>query len=288
MRVDIDSNAGFCFGVTNAINKAEAEISASGRLFCLGEIVHNHEESSRLAQLGMTTISYAEYETLRDTTVLLRAHGEPPRTYDTAMRNNITIIDATCPIVLKLHKLIANNSQEHPGAQTVIFGKKDHAEVVGLVGQVKNGNVVVVSQESELDMVDFGHDIMLYSQTTMNSHKYNEMADVIKQRLQETSPGAQFLKFDTVCRSVALRERNLSAYACGHDAILFVAGANSSNGKYLYSTCKKANPRTYYISEVSDIRPEMLSGVDTLGITGATSTPKWLLQDVAGSVSANG
>ncbi len=285
MNVDIDANAGFCFGVTNAINKAEAEIAANGKLFCLGEIVHNHEESSRLAGLGMTTISYSEFETLSNTTVLLRAHGEPPRTYDTARRNGVSIIDATCPIVLKLHRLINSNSREHPGAQTVIFGKKDHAEVVGLVGQVANGNVVVVSQESELDMVDFGHDILLYSQTTMNFHKYNELADVIRRRLEIETPSAEFRKYDTVCRSVALREQNLSGYAQAHDAILFVAGANSSNGKYLYSTCIKANPKTYYISSVRDISPDMLCGVDTLGITGATSTPKWLLQDVAESVS---
>lgn len=281
MQVDIDANAGFCFGVTNAINKAETELRETGSLFCLGEIVHNHEESSRLSGLGMRTISYDEFADLKDTTVLLRAHGEPPRTYDIADRNNINIIDATCPIVLKLHRLIHNNANEHPGALTVIFGKKDHAEVVGLVGQVDDGNVVVVSSSDEIDMIDFSRDILLYSQTTMNSYKYNALADVIETRLHETSPDAVFRKYDTVCRSVALREQNLSSYAQTHDAILFVAGANSSNGKYLYSTCQKANPNTYYISKVSDIRPEMLVGVCRLGITGATSTPKWLLQDVA-------
>ncbi|MCQ2249690.1 MAG: 4-hydroxy-3-methylbut-2-enyl diphosphate reductase [Bacteroidales bacterium] len=284
MTVDIDTNAGFCFGVTNAINKAENEIQNSGSLYCLGEIVHNHEETSRLAKLGMKTISYQEFCSLSNTTVLLRAHGEPPSTYQTAASNNVYIIDATCPIVLRLHKLIQTNAQQYPDAQTVIFGKKDHAEVVGLVGQV-SGNAVVVSAEDEIEMIDFHRSILLYSQTTMNSHKYNNLAEKIASRLRDTSPDAVLRKFDTVCRSVALREQNLSAYARNHDAIMFVAGANSSNGKYLFSTCSKANPRTYYVSSVLDIDPAMLVDVDRLGITGATSTPKWLLQNVADAVA---
>jgi len=287
MQIDIDANAGFCFGVTNAISKAEKEIAESGSLYCLGEIVHNHEEASRLAKMGMQTISYQEFSSLRDTTVLLRAHGEPPSTYDIAAANNVCIIDATCPIVLRLHKLIQTNAQKYPESQTVIFGKRDHAEVVGLVGQV-DGNAIVLSNDDEIDQIDFQKSILLYSQTTMNSHKYNNLADKIAMRLAATRPDAVLRKFDTVCRSVALREQNLSEYACCHDAILFVAGANSSNGKYLFSTCKKANDRTYYVSKVSDIEDYMLSGVETLGITGATSTPKWLLQNVADEVSARG
>ena len=284
MQIDIDPNAGFCFGVTNAINKAEAEIAASGRLICLGEMVHNHEETTRLAKMGMTTISHDDFAQIRDTTVLLRAHGEPPSTYETARRNNINIIDATCPIVLRLHRLIQANAQEHPQAQTVIYGKKDHAEVVGLVGQV-NGAAIVISDESQISAIDFHKDIMLYSQTTMNYHKYNEIADKISQHLHEISPRLTFQKYDTVCKSVAHREQKLSDYAMSHDTILFVAGANSSNGKYLFHVCCNVNPRTHYITCVADLVPQMLCDAHTVGITGATSTPKWLLQQVAEKAS---
>ena len=284
MQIDIDPNAGFCFGVTNAINKAEAEIAANGRLLCLGEMVHNHEETTRLAKMGMTTISHDDFAQMRNTTVLLRAHGEPPTTYETARRNHINIIDATCPIVLRLHRLIQANAQEHPQAQTVIFGKKDHAEVVGLVGQV-SGNAIVISDETQIDSIDFARDIMLYSQTTMNHHKYSEIADQISRRLQATTPTATFSKYDTVCKSVAQREQKLSDYATAHDVILFVAGANSSNGKYLFHTCCNANPRTHYITCADDLAPIMLLNAEAIGITGATSTPKWLLQQVADKVA---
>jgi len=283
MIIDIDKNAGFCFGVTNAIKKAETEIAQKGTLVCLGEMVHNQEETNRLAQLGMTTVSYQEYENLRDCTVLIRAHGEPPHTYHTAEKNNISLIDATCPIVLRLHKIIYSNSQQYPHAQTVIFGKKDHAEVIGLVGQV-NGNAIVISSEDEINKIDFNKGILLYSQTTMNAHKYEAIALKIKEKLSEKSAGTIFLKFDTVCRSVALREQNLAKYAGQYDAVLFVAGKNSSNGKYLYSTCKKANERTYYISSPDDFETKMFDGVEKLGITGATSTPDWLLHKIAEKV----
>ena len=284
MQIDIDPNAGFCFGVTNAINKAEAEIATNGRLLCLGEMVHNHEETSRLEKKGMQTITYDEFATMHDTTVLLRAHGEPPSTYQIAIQNNIHIIDATCPIVLRLHRLIQANAQAHTNAQTAIYGKKDHAEVVGLVGQV-NGAAIVISDESQISAIDFHKDIMLYSQTTMNHHKYNEIADKISQKLHATSPQLSFYKYDTVCKSVANREQKLSEYATSHDTIFFVAGANSSNGKYLYNTCRTANPRTHYITSVNDLNEQMLIGADIIGITGATSTPKWLLQQVAGKVA---
>ncbi|MBR4273151.1 MAG: 4-hydroxy-3-methylbut-2-enyl diphosphate reductase [Bacteroidales bacterium] len=280
MQIDIDPNAGFCFGVTNAIDKAEAEIATNGRLLCLGEMVHNHEETSRLEKKGMQTITYDDFAAMHDTTVLLRAHGEPPSTYKIARQNNIHIIDATCPIVLRLHRLIQANAQAHTDAQTVIYGKKDHAEVVGLVGQV-NGAAIVISDESQISAIDFHKDIMLYSQTTMNHHKYNEIADKISQKLHATSPQLSFYKYDTVCKSVANREQKLSEYATSHDTILFVAGANSSNGKYLYNTCRTANPRTHYITSVNDLSEQMLIGADIIGITGATSTPKWLLQQVA-------
>ena len=280
MIVEIDENAGFCSGVTNAINKAEAEISASGSLFCLGEMVHNQEEMSRLEKLGMKTVTYNEFENFSDCTVLIRAHGEPPETYALAKKNNISLIDATCPIVLRLHKIIYQNSIQNPDYQTVIFGKKDHAEVVGLVGQV-GGKAVVISKEEETGKIDFTKSIFLYSQTTMNVHDYEKVAEKIENRLKATSPDKVFKKFNTVCRSVSKREEKLSEYAKKFDAVLFVAGSNSSNGKYLFSTCKASNPNSYYISSEKDLTPEMTKGVERLGITGATSTPKWLLRLIA-------
>ena len=284
MTVNIDEKAGFCFGVTNAISKAETEIAKSGRLLCLGEMVHNQEETSRLEKLGMKTVSYKEFMTLRDCTVLIRAHGEPPQTYMIARKNNVSLIDATCPIVLRLHKIIYQNSTENPDYQTVIFGKKDHAEVVGLMGQV-NGKVVVISDESEINQIDFTKSIFLYSQTTMNASSYEKIAAEIENRLREISPEKVFKKFSTVCQSVSNREKTLAEYASKFDAVLFVAGRNSSNGKYLYSTCKAANARTYYIANENDITSKMLSGVGHLGITGATSTPKWLLMHIKEYVS---
>ena len=280
MIVEIDENAGFCSGVTNAINKAEAEISASGSLFCLGEMVHNQEEMSRLEKLGMKTVTYNEFENFSDCTVLIRAHGEPPETYALAKKNNISLIDATCPIVLRLHKIIYENSIKNPDYQTVIFGKKDHAEVVGLVGQV-DGKAVVISKEEETDKIDFTKSIFLYSQTTMNVHDYEKVAEKIENRLKATAPDKAFKKFNTVCRSVSKREEKLSEYAKRFDAVLFVAGSNSSNGKYLFSTCKNSNPKSYYISSENDLTREMIKGVERLGITGATSTPKWLLRLIA-------
>lgn len=280
MIVEIDENAGFCSGVTNAINKAEAEISASGSLFCLGEMVHNQEEMSRLEKLGMKTVTYNEFENFSNCTVLIRAHGEPPETYALAKKNNISLIDATCPIVLRLHKIIYENSIKNPDYQTVIFGKKDHAEVVGLVGQV-DGKAVVISKEEETDKIDFTKSIFLYSQTTMNVHDYEKVAEKIENRLKATAPDKVFKKFNTVCRSVSKREEKLSEYAKRFDAVLFVAGSNSSNGKYLFSTCKNSNPKSYYISSENDLTREMIKGVERLGITGATSTPKWLLRLIA-------
>ena len=279
MTTDIDPNAGFCFGVTNAIKKAEDEIAQNGSLLCLGEMVHNQEETQRLSDLGMKTLSYQDFRTTKNTTVLFRAHGEPPETYRIANANNINVIDATCPIVLRLHKLIHENALKYPQAQTVIFGKKDHAEVVGLVGQV-DGSVVVVSSAEEISKIDFSKDILLYSQTTMNNESYESLSQQIDTLTKQHNPNGLYLKFNTICRSVMARVSNLVEYVQRFDAILFVAGANSSNGRYLFSACHRANPRTYYISQLSDFMPEMFQNVDSMGITGATSTPRWLLQSV--------
>ena len=279
MTTDIDLNAGFCFGVTNAISKAENEIARNGTLLCLGEMVHNQEETQRLTNLGMKTLSYQDFREIKDSTVLFRAHGEPPETYRIAQANNITVIDATCPIVLQLHKLIHENALKYPEAQTVIFGKKDHAEVVGLVGQAE-GKAVVVSSAEEIGKIDFSKDILLYSQTTMNSESYESLSQQIDTLSKKHNPSGLLLKFNTICRSVMARVSNLVEYVKRFDAILFVAGANSSNGKYLFSACQRANPRTYYISQSSDFKPEMFANADRIGITGATSTPRWLLQRV--------
>lgn len=289
MIIDIDQNAGFCFGVTNAIKKAEDEIAKSGSLLCLGEMVHNQEETQRLTDLGMKTLSYDDFRTTHYATVLLRAHGEPPSTYDIASANHINVIDATCPIVLRLHKLIYENTLKYPEAQTVIFGKKDHAEVVGLVGQVRNGGVVVISSIGEINSIDFSKDILLYSQTTMSYESYEALAAEIDRRVNQVGNNVKFLKFNTICSSVKNRVSNLDEYVRRFDAVLFVAGANSSNGRYLFSACQKANPRTYYISQIEEVTSEMLQGVQRLGITGATSTPKWLLQSVGkAALSVNG
>lgn len=285
MQIDIDTNAGFCFGVTNAISKAEDEISSKGSLYCLGEMVHNQEETNRLTKMGMETISYDDFKRMHNTTVLLRAHGEPPSTYQTALRNNISIIDATCPIVLRLHKLIHENAQLYPEAQTVIYGKKAHAEVIGLNGQV-DGKAVIISSPDDIENIDFDRGILLYSQTTMNRADYNDIANIIQSSVDNHRKNKDilFLKFNTGCRSVANREKNIEQFATSHDTILFVAGANSSNGKYLYTTCKKVNSNTYYISSVDDLKQQMVQGVTKIGVTGATSTPKWLLQKVADMV----
>ena len=243
-------------------------------------MVHNQEETSRLNNLGMKTLTYSDYNNLHNAVVLLRAHGEPPLTYKIAQKNNIKIIDATCPIVLRLHKIIRENAAAYPDAKTVIFGKKDHAEVVGLVGQV-NGDAVVISSPNDTDKIDYSHGILLYSQTTMNSADYDNIAQKIEQTIKQKNVDVMFKKFNTVCRSVAGREKKLEQFATRFDAILFVAGGNSSNGKYLYTSCKNVNKNTYYISSERDFLPEMFKNVEKLGITGATSTPKWLLQRVA-------
>ena len=287
MQIDIDTNAGFCFGVTNAISKAEDEISNKGSLYCLGEMVHNQEETNRLTKMGMVTISYDDFERMHNSTVLLRAHGEPPSTYQTALRNNISIIDATCPIVLRLHKLIRENAMLYPEAQTVIYGKKAHAEVIGLNGQV-DGKAVIISSPDDIKNIDFDRGILLYSQTTMNRADYNSIANTIQRSVDNHRKNKDilFLKFNTGCRSVANREKNIEQFATSHDTILFVAGANSSNGKYLYTTCKKANPSTYYISSICDLKQQMIQDVNKIGVTGATSTPKWLLHKIADMVSS--
>ncbi|MCM1449089.1 MAG: 4-hydroxy-3-methylbut-2-enyl diphosphate reductase [Clostridiales bacterium] len=276
-QVTIDPGSGFCFGVTTAINKAQEELSQGRKLYCLGDIVHNGEEVSRLHRLGMDTITHEELGLLKNARVLLRAHGEPPSTYEVARRNNIEIIDATCPVVLQLQRRVKECYEKHGGdVSIVIYGKKGHAEVNGLVGQT-DGNAIVIENVDEIDRLDFTHDIQLFSQTTKSIEGFKEMRDAIALRM--VSP-AQLTSYDTICRQVANRVDRLREFASAHDLILFVCGAKSSNGKFLYNECRKVNPDTYMVSNSDDVNPEWLSDARQIGICGATSTPRWLMERV--------
>ena len=260
------------------ITKAEEELEKSGTLFCLGDIVHNSDEVQRLAQKGLTVITHSELEKLHNVKVLLRAHGEPPSTYDTARHNGVEIIDATCPVVLRLQQRIKQsfNTDETERPQIVIYGKKGHAEVNGLVGQT-NGQAIVVESVEEIDKIDFTRPIALYSQTTKSLDGFREVIDCIKKRL---APGVKFESYDTICRQVANRVEKIRRFASNHNVILFVAGKKSSNGKVLYANCLEENPRTYLISNASEIDLSWFSDAETVGICGATSTPRWLMEQV--------
>ncbi len=282
--IEIDNGSGFCFGVTTAIRKAEEELGRTGHLYCLGDIVHNTAEVDRLASRGLETITHEQLEELHDVKVLLRAHGEPPETYDTARRNRIEIIDATCPVVLKLQQRI--HATYHGGAslqsapQVVIYGKRGHAEVLGLVGQTQ-GQATVIENIDEIDKIDYFRDIYLYSQTTKSVQEFQHIVEEIKRRMQ---PGATFRSFDTICRSVANRIPQIREFATQHELILFVSGAKSSNGRILFAECKDANPDSHLISSEHDIDPSWLRGKERIGICGATSTPRWLMQRVCDTV----
>jgi len=292
--VEIDDGSGFCFGVTTAIKKAEEELAAGGTLYCLGDIVHNGMECERLRKLGLVTINHEEMSQLHHVKVLLRAHGEPPETYELARRNDIEIIDATCPVVLQLQKRIkkqyeapskppqgeASAQQASPlgetegGASIVIFGKRGHAEVLGLVGQTQ-GKAIVIESFDEVEKLDYTKDIYLYSQTTKSLDEFHRIIEYIQAHI---APDATFRSFDTICRSVANRMPNISSFANRHDLILFVCGRKSSNGKVLYCECKRVNPNTHLIEGPAEIDPAWLDDIKTVGICGATSTPKWLME----------
>ncbi len=282
--IEIDNGSGFCFGVTTAIRKAEEELGRTGHLYCLGDIVHNTAEVDRLASRGLETITHEQLEQLHDVKVLLRAHGEPPETYETARRNRIEIIDATCPVVLKLqqriHATYHGNEADRPAPQIVIYGKRGHAEVLGLVGQTQ-GQATVIENIDEIDKIDYSRDIYLYSQTTKSVQEFLRIVEEIKRRV---NPGVTFRSFDTICRSVANRIPQIRQFAAQHEIILFVSGAKSSNGRILFAECKDANPNSYLISGESDINPSWLQGKDRIGICGATSTPRWLMQRVSDAV----
>ncbi len=276
--IEIDPNSGFCFGVVTAIAKAEEELKKSGRLYCLGDIVHNSDEVERLRRSGLVTITHEQLAGLHDVKVLLRAHGEPPETYETARRNNIEIIDATCPVVLRLQQRIKQTYDSDPARpQIVIYGKIGHAEVNGLVGQTR-GEATVVEHLDQLSKVDFSRDIALYSQTTKSLEGFREMINTISGRI---APGVKFSYYDTICRQVANRTEHLRRFAAEHEVVLFVAGAKSSNGRILFDHCRRVNPRTYMLSNPSELTPEMTADAGSIGICGATSTPRWLMEAVA-------
>lgn len=277
MKIEIDKGSGFCFGVVNAIKKAEQELATSPQLFCLGDIVHNGQEVHRLAARGLKTIDHERLNTIANEKILFRAHGEPPSTYEIAKQQNLTVIDATCPVVLMLQKKIKKAYQENAGAQIVIYGTIGHAEVNGLVGQT-NGHAIVIEGEHNFDKIDFSKDILLFSQTTKSVKEFNRLVARLK---DVKPPQTNFYYFDTICRQVASRIPNILNFAVKFELIFFVSGKKSSNGKVLFEECKKVNPNSHFISDLDEIDFSLLKNIETIGICGATSTPKWLMEQVA-------
>ena len=279
MKIEIDKGSGFCFGVVEAIRRAEERLEQDKQLYCLGDIVHNNSEVERLRKKGLTTISHEQFFTMHDTTVLLRAHGEPPEIYAYAEANNIKLVDATCPVVLKLQKRILKSYESglKDNTQLVIYGKKGHAEVNGLVGQ-SDGNAVVVEGIDDLAQLDYTRPIVLYSQTTKGLEGLHHLSEELKNKASEVSIKIH----DTICRQVANRIPGIKKFAVRFDLVIFVSGKKSSNGKMLFDICSAVNPNTKFISDLSEIEPSWIQNIDSVGICGATSTPKQLLEEVAG------
>lgn len=269
--VEIDPQSGFCFGVVYAIEMAEDFLEENGSLYCLGDIVHNDQEVARLQAKGLKIIGHEDLATLHDTTVLIRAHGEPPSTYQTAIQNRITLVDASCPVVLKLQNRVRKAYDDDD--QIVIYGKHGHAEVNGLVGQT-NGEATVVMTHDELAQLDLTKPIALFSQTTKSTANFYALAEELRSR------GATVETNDTICRQVSNREPQLAKFAPQYDVVVFVAGKKSSNGKVLFEVCRSVNPRTYFVSDTTELNPEWFAGAHRIGICGATSTPQWQMEDV--------
>lgn len=275
IHIEIDNGSGFCFGVTTAIKKAEEELAKGNTLYCLGDIVHNGMEVERLHTQGLVTINHDDLSRLHDVKVLLRAHGEPPETYALAQKNNIEVIDATCPVVLQLQRRIKKQYDANPDAQIVIFGKNGHAEVLGLVGQTQS-HAIVIENMDDVRTLDFTHDIYLYSQTTKSLDVFRRIIDYIQSHM---APGATFRSFDTICRQVANRMPHVASFAARHDLVFFVCGQKSSNGRVLFNECRRVNANSYQIEGPEEIDLAWLKDVQTIGICGATSTPKWLMEE---------
>lgn len=287
MNIEIDINSGFCFGVANSIRIAEEEMAKGEKLYCLGELVHNESEIKRLEALGVEFIDLDQLQHIKNAKVLLRAHGEPPSTYRIAKENQIELIDATCIIVEKLqHKIVCSYEEMHEkGGQIVVFGNKDHPEVIGLVGQT-HGKAIVVSAMQDLDEIDYSKPVQLFSQTTKSEKDYNAIEKEIKHRLSATGldPELAFKGKNTICRQVAKRAPHLKMFAKRYDVIIFVTGKKSSNGKMLSEICKSENKNTYVISSVEELQKKWLEGIMSIGITGATSTPWWMLEQIANEI----
>lgn len=275
MKVEIDEHSGFCFGVANAIRKAEQELE-KGQLYCIGDIVHNDLEVERLGRKGLKAIGHEEFAALRHSRVLFRAHSEPPVSYETALKNGIEVIDASCPVVLNLQKMIrrAHEKMKAGNGQVVIYGKRGHAEVIGLVGQT-NGEALVVESEKDIDGIDFSHKVELFSQTTKSLGGFQHIAAVMRER-----GGDRVVVHDTICRKVANRIPQLREFAGWHDVVIFVSGEKSSNGRQLFAVCRDVNPRTYFVQGAADVTPEMWQHAASIGISGATSTPRWVMEEI--------
>ncbi|GHV68568.1 4-hydroxy-3-methylbut-2-enyl diphosphate reductase [Bacteroidia bacterium] len=281
MLVEIDVQSGFCTGVVNAIRTTEEELAKektgyAPSLHVIGDIVHNSLEVARLEKKGLVTINHEQFAKLRDCRVLFRAHGEPPSSYEMAKANRIEVLDASCPVVLYLQQQIREAYEELKtgGGRVVIYGKKGHAEVEGLVGQT-NGDALVIDNEDDIEQIDFTKRVILFSQTTKNLEKFQSIATIILQR-----GGDLVTVHDTICRKVSNRIPELRKFAGQHDVILFVSDEKSSNGKQLYAVCKEVNERSYFIRSIDDVRPEMLEGANSVGISGATSTPVWIMEEL--------
>ncbi len=287
MDIKIDINSGFCFGVVNAIRSAEDFLKTNDSLYCLGDIVHNNMEVERLKKLGLKIIDHSYFKELRNVPVLIRAHGEPPETYKIALENNIELIDASCPVVLRLQNNIRQGHEDFKkeNGQVVIFGKPGHAEVAGLAGQT-NDEAIIVSNEEDLIKVDFAKPINLYSQTTKSIEGFEGLVKEIEHRRETTESDTEFKINDTICRQVSHRAPQLREFSKVKDIIIFVSGKKSSNGKYLYSVCKEINSRTYFVSSTEDLNKSWFNKDDSVGICGATSTPRWLMDDVAKELEA--
>ena len=284
MRVVIDDNSGFCFGVVRAIDVAEESLRRVGEVYSLGDIVHNRIEVQRLEELGLHTVTQEDMAALGGKTLLIRAHGEPPRTYAHAKTLGIEVVDATCPVVARLQRVVREAYQKMAkvSGRVVLLGKRGHAEVIGLTGQVED-DVTVVEREEDLNMLDYSHPIYFLSQTTQSIELFNHLADIIRERMAE---GIALTVNDTICRRVAGREALLAEFSHSVDVVLFVCGRKSSNGKVLSEVCRKANPRCYNIEDSNDVDISWLEGAESIGICGATSTPRWLMENVASAVEA--
>jgi len=290
MRIEIDENSGFCFGVRNAVAMAEKTLMEGEKLYSLGQIVHNDIEVERLHNIGLVTIDHEKFRKLKNSRVFIRAHGEPPEIYRIAKTNGITLIDATCPIVKQLQQKIRKIWQESKtrGGQIVIFGKPGHAEVIGLLGQTDN-QAIVTDGETNIDKIDFTREIHIFSQTTMNVEAFNGTADKIKDKIKQhgiKEPERLLNVYNTICGQVSHRQPFLEKFAENHNVIIFVSGKESSNGRMLFDICKKKNPFSYFVSSPEDLKKEWFEGKKSAGICGATSTPKWLMKEVKDAIAS--